>query len=246
MHGARLLTRPGIRQYVMVPLAINVAVFAAAAWALFGSLDGILGQYLAGWPEWLYWIALVVTAALMAVVMFFSFSLVANIIASPFNGLLAEAVERQLRGDLTPMSFNMKAFMADLVRVLKAELRKLVYIALRALPLIVISVIPGLNLAAPVLWFAFGAWMLCLEYLDCPLGNHHEVFPAVIDHMRVHRRAALGFGSLMTVVTMIPIINFLAMPMGVAGATSFYCSHLAESDSSHPGGTDIATPALPG
>lgn len=229
LRGFALLRAPGVRVYVLVPLTINVLLFALALSGLGQALDYLVEQYLAGWPEWIQWLLWLVFALLAVVVVFFTFSVVANIVASPFNGLLAEAVERHLAGELAGMAFSWRALAAELRRTLVAELRKLVYITLRALPLLILSFIPVINAIAPPLWLLFGAWMLCLEYLDCPLGNHGAVFPSVLAEMRARRRLSLGFGFGMTVVTLIPLLNFLAVPVGVAGATSLYCAHVARA-----------------
>ncbi|MEQ8234401.1 MAG: sulfate transporter CysZ [Gammaproteobacteria bacterium] len=228
LAGLRLLRAPGVRGYVILPLLINVALFAAALVGLGQALDYLIESYLASWPEWLQSIIWFLFAVLSAVIVFFTFSIVANVVASPFNGLLAEAVERHLRPELGPMQFSWKAFAADVARTVVAELRKLLYIALRALPLLVLSVIPGVNIIAPALWLLFGAWMFGLDYLDCPLGNHGKVFPRVLEEMRARRAMTLGFGFTMTLVTVIPLLNFVAVPLGVAAATSLYCAHIAQ------------------
>ncbi len=234
LRGFGLIRARGVRVFVIVPLLINVVLFAGALIGAGNLLDYFLDRYLHGWPDWiqwlvdlLEWLVWLLFAALAAVIAFFTFSVVANIIASPFNGLLAEAVEHHLQPGRGAVDTSWRRVLADVRRTLVAELRKLVYIGLRALPLLVLSLIPGLNVLAPALWLLFGAWMLCLEYLDCPLGNHSAFFPRVIDEMRARRPLALGFGLAMTVLTLIPVLNFIAMPVGVAGATSLYCARIA-------------------
>lgn len=222
MRGFVLITRPGIRQYVVIPLLINLVLFAGALTGVGAAVDYALAQFASGWPEWIQWLLWVLAVILSLVVVFFTFSLVANLVASPFNGMLSEAVERYLDPALEPEPFSMQRLLADLPRMLLSELRKLFYIALRALPLLLLTIIPLLNVSAPLLWLVFGAWMLCLEYLDCPLGNHHALFPRVIEEMRAQRRLAMGFGLCMSALTLIPVVNFIAMPVGVAGATSLY------------------------
>ena len=73
---------------------------------------------------------------------------------------------------------------------------------------------------------AFGAWMLAIEYVDCPLGNHGQPYPAVRMKLRPKRRLALGFGGTVMALTMIPVVNFIAMPVGVAAATALYLDEL--------------------
>ncbi|MCP5198393.1 MAG: sulfate transporter CysZ [Gammaproteobacteria bacterium] len=226
-RGFGLLRAPGVRVYVVVPLLINVALFVVALGSLGEAVDYTIARYLGNLPEFVQWLAWLLFATLAAVIVFFSFSVVANLVASPFNGLLAEAVERHLRGDQTAVPFSLGALLGEVARTVLAELRKLLYMVLWALPLLVLSVIPGLNAIAPALWLLFGAWMLSMEYLDCPLGNHGEVFPRVLQAMRARRRLTLGFGFGMTAVTLVPVLNFIAVPLGVAAATSLYCAHLA-------------------
>ena len=227
LRGLRLIRQPGLRRFVIGPLAINIAVFAFAL-ASFGELfQGLIERYLEGWPEWALWLAWGVFGTLAALLLFFAFTLLANVLASPFNGLLAEAVERHLTRPTEPLVFSWKTLLAEAGRALFASLRKLLYFALRALPLVVVSFIPGLNLIAPLLWLLFGAWMLAIEYLDCPLGNHGRLFPAAVEALRMQRAMAFGFGVSLSLLTMIPLLNFLAMPVGVAGATAMYCARFA-------------------
>jgi CysZ protein len=227
LRGARLLYAPGVRRYVLAPLAISIAVFSLGLWGALTLVDVVVDRYLGAWPAWLAWLAWGVFAIATALVVFFTFSIVANLIASPFNGLLAAAVERHLRGLPEAPDHGPQKILAESQRALRGELKKLGYIAWRALPLVVLSLVPGLNLLAPPLWFLFGAWMLALEYLDCPFGNHDRVFPNVLSAMREERSLALGFGGAMALLSAVPLVNFLAMPIGVAGATSLYCARFA-------------------
>ncbi|MGH8120148.1 MAG: EI24 domain-containing protein, partial [Gammaproteobacteria bacterium] len=105
------------------------------------------------------------------------------------------------------------------------------YFALRAVPLILLFFIPLLQFAAPFLWLLFGAWLLALEYLDFPMGNHGLAFPEQKNRLQQKRRLALGFGAGIFTLTMIPIANFLAVPVGVCAATRLYIGHLRNSTS---------------
>jgi CysZ protein len=42
-------------------------------------------------------------------------------------------------------------------------------------------------------------------------------------HNKKRRLAALGFGGGLTLLMMIPILNFAAMPAAVVGATAMWC-----------------------
>jgi len=171
-----------------------------------------------------------VSAFLFAVaallVVFFSFTVLANLFAAPFNGLLAEKVERHLSGTDPTGETDWMALIADIGPSIASELRKLGYFLVRAVPLLILFVIPGVNLAAPVLWFLFNAWYMSLEYGDFPMGNHSLKFPDQLARMRQIRFTALGFGSTLTLLMMVPVLNFVAMPAAVAGATALWVGEL--------------------
>ena len=74
-------------------------------------------------------------------VVFFSFTVLANLIAAPFNGLLAEKVEKSLGGDIPSEDTEWKALVADIIPSILVELRKLSYFLLRAIPLLILFLI---------------------------------------------------------------------------------------------------------
>ncbi len=221
-RALKLILRPGIRRYVVLPLVINVAVFAlliGAGLAWFNSFITTLLPTLPGWLEWLIWPLWGLFVLAILLLLFFTFSLLANLIAAPFNGLLAEAVERELRGaDVLPGTGPWQ-LLRETPAILLAQLGKMVYTALWAAPLLLLFIIPGVNIVAPLLWLAFGAWMLALEYLDYPMGNHGLLFRQQRHRARTKRPLVLGFGAATTGMTMIPGLNFIVMPLAVTAAT---------------------------
>ncbi len=225
LRGFQLLTRPGLRRYVIVPVLVNLILFAALIGfgaSEFGHLVDWLLSFLPGWLDWLRYLLWPLFAVTAALVTFFTFALVANFIAAPFNGLLAEAVERQLTGQSIEQSGGWTRALAETVPALLGELRKLGYFLLWAIPLGILFLIPVVNLAAPFLWAAFSAWMFAIEYMDYPMGNHGLAFPRQRDQLRAHRGSALGFGASVLVATLIPVVNFVVMPAAVAGATALW------------------------
>jgi CysZ protein len=163
------------------------------------------------------------------VLVFYTFALVANLIAAPFNGLLAEAVEKHLTGQSLDDVGGWKAAMKDLWPSIKSELVKLSYFIIRAIPLLILLIIPGINIIATFLWMLFSAWMLTIEYMDYPMANHKLMFPEQRQRLKARRLLGLGFGASVTLLTMIPVVNFIAMPAAVAGATSAWVRDLKET-----------------
>lgn len=112
------------------------------------------------------------------------------------------------------------------VKSIVAELKKLAYLTLWAIPLLILFLIPGINLFAPVAWGLFSAWMLALEYSDYAMGNHQISFRQERKLLKKNRGLAWGFGGGMLLLTLIPILNFFAMPVGVAGGTVLWVERL--------------------
>ena len=214
-EGLRLMRAPGLKRYVAIPLLISTLLFTTAIVAgvhwLEVLLDWLLG-YLPSWLDWLrylLWPLFVLTAVLLV---FYTFSLLTNLLAAPFNGLLAEAVEKHLTGQSMDDVGGWQAVLKDIVPSLFSELRKLLYFILRAIPLGILFLIPGINLAAPFLWVLFSAWMLAVEYIDYPMGNHTLHFAEQRKRLRRRRLLSWGFGGGSLLMTMIPVVNFFAMP----------------------------------
>ncbi len=226
LSGFKLILKPGVRLYVLMPLLINSLLFATAiiygASELNSLIDKLLVQW--AWLEWLTWLLWPIFVIIALTIVFFCFSILANLIGAPFNGFLAEAVERNITGQNIELNSG-QTLIQIIITSVKSEFQKLLYFAIRALPLLVLFLIPMVNIAAPFVWFLFTAWMLTLEYGDYPMGNHEVLFKQQREIFASNRQLAFGFGSGVMLLTMIPVVNFLAMPVAVAGATKMYNDH---------------------
>ncbi len=229
--GLQLITRPGIRRFVIIPLSINVVLFSIAVYFLVTLFDQAIAYFMPDFPDWLSWLETAINwllwplfAVMIFFLVFYTFSFVANLIAAPFNSLLAEKVEAMLRGEPLNDSPSYPAW-ATIKKTIGSEIAKLGYLIKWSVLLLIISIIPVVGLAAPFLWFAFGAWMLALEYLDYPMGNHGHYFKEINQQAASRKSLSLGFGSGMFLLTSIPVVNFIAMPAGVAGAARLWVRH---------------------
>lgn len=233
LAGFRLLLRPSIRPYIVIPLLINALLFASAiAYGahLLGDAIDLMAQW--AWLKWLGWLLWPVFLIIALAAVFFGFTIIANLIGAPFNGLLANAVERTLTGH-SVYEENKLPNPRIFIEAIKSETLKFRYFILRALPLLLLFIIPGVNIAAPLLWILFSAWMLAIEYSDYPMGNHGILFRQQRRRLASKWQAALGFGIGSMILIIIPVINFIAMPMAVIGATKMYLTHF-KTDISNP------------
>lgn len=223
--GLKLVLSPGLRLFVLLPLTINLILFVAligfAVRQFSGWLDSLMGS-LPSWLSFLDFLLWPLFVVLLLMMVFFTFTLLANIIAAPFNGFLAEKVEVVIRGEDTFPPFSWNELLAMVPRTLKRELRKLSYFLPRAIGLLILSLIPGLNLIATPLWLLFGVWMMAVQYIDYPCDNNKVSWDDMLAWLRAKRWQSLGFGGITYVALLIPFVNILMMPAAVAGATLFW------------------------
>ncbi len=236
-RGWSLVWTKGIRRYAFVPLLINILVFATVGWRLFESYEGWLESlsWLDRFGDWalvafistvLKWIGGIILAVVMGLLL----TVLASFLASPFNGLLAERVEAHLDDSKTPASFQLPQFLATIPKALFSELRKLLYLVLWMIPIVLLHFIPGINIIAPFILFGFMAWMYAIEYLDYPLGNQGAGFSEVRKTLGAHRGKALGFGTPLSILVAIPVVNLIVIPIAVAGATALYVEQIKQDN----------------
>lgn len=89
-QGLKLVSQPGLRRFVLLPLLTNLLLFAAAFYWFFSQLSALSERWLSQLPEWLAWLEyLLWPVAIITILLLFSFvfGMLANWIAAPFNGL---------------------------------------------------------------------------------------------------------------------------------------------------------------
>ncbi len=234
-QGFQLLMARGLRRFVLLPIIVNVLVFAGLLWwgtewfhnlllwllppAIPSQHSGTFGQlltFLEGTIRWLLWPLFLLAAV---VVIFYSFTALANLIGSPFNSLLSARAEHHITGKSPPQAPKGKAFLLEAIEAIIDELRKIAYFTLLGIPLLVLFIIPVVQIVAPFLWGLYGAWIIALEYGDYPLGNRGIPFREQRRITHQHSLLHLGFGAGVLCMTIIPFVNLVAMPTAVIGAT---------------------------
>jgi len=217
---------------------INLLIFGGLGWLFYSAigewLDSFtfLDSYAHFWiVEMLGKLLRILVGIVLFLSMGFIFTLLANLVGAPFNGLLAERVEAYLTGDPTEPAPAIMTLVKSVPRLMLSELSKLGYLIIFMIPLLILQFIPLINIVAPLLLFGFGAWMFALEYLDYPMGNHGALFRDVRRAARKKRGHAFGFGAAVALCSTVPIVNLFIMPIAVAGATALYVDHWRDSQS---------------
>lgn len=234
--GWRLLAQRQLLPFVILPVVINSVLMIGLIWLFFANIGTWLEAMLPSYLEWLSVVLIPLLFIMLLVLFYFTFTMLANFIAAPFNALLAEKVEQQLTGEkLTEM--GIAALLADLPRMLKREWQKILYSLPRLVALFLLGFVPVLGqTVVPLLTFAFGAWLLAIQYCDYPFDNHKISFARMRNALAQQKVMNFTFGSLVSLFTMIPLLNLVVMPVAVCGASVMWVREyrrfmLNESDS---------------
>ena len=235
MKGLNIIFSPGIKRYVVIPLAINILLFTVAIWVGFSYVGDLINALMPELPEWLAMIDWLISGLLYLLfgiicilIVFFTFSALANVVAAPFNDLLCSAVARKLGGENVFANADDQPFLQTIVPAMLHEIRKLAYFAGWSIPFVILLVIPGINIIGAVLWFLFSAWMLNYEYMEYPMSQDKLDFDAQRAQLKSRKWLSLSYGGIVSTATMIPLVNFLVMPVAVAGATAIWIEGLKQ------------------
>ena len=227
-RGVSLIQTKGLKRFVLIPLSINLLLFSFAFYVLLQQVNAMVAavqQYLPDWLHWLEYLLIPLGVITLVVGLAYSFTMIANFIAAPFNGLLSEKVEAHLSGRTLPVTTTAD-FFRDVPRMLLREWQNLLYALPRAIILFVLFLF--LPVIGPVLWFLFTSWLLAIQYADYPYDNHKIAFYQMRQQLRSKPTDSFAFGITVNIACMIPFFNLFVMPIAVCGATALWVDKLAE------------------
>jgi CysZ protein len=213
--GIALLGSAPLRHFILIPILINIILYSAALTLGYYYIDSLINAFIPSWLNWLHWLLWPLFFVSFLIVGFFSFTALANLVSAPFYGKLAAKTLTLINSEAIDVSEQ------PISKVMLAESKRLIYILRLAIPLLVLSFIPGINLIAPLLWALFSAWSMSLEYMAYPLENAGILFIEQKKLIKSIRWGALSFGGIAVLGLSIPIINIIIAPAAVIAATIY-------------------------
>jgi CysZ protein len=222
IQGFSKLLTPGLKRFIILPIAFNCLLFIGLFYLGYHYLLPYASHYVDKLPAWLSFLSgmLMVFFIIAFLLLFLAmFTVIFNVIASPFNGLLSEKVQKIFYGKaILPIPFTVMA-----VRSLKRQGQFLRYFIPRFLGMCILFFIPFIQPIFPFIWFLFSAWMLSIQLQDLPLDNNAMSFHDTLQIVKANKMRSLGFGASINFASFIPILNILTMPAAVIGGTMIYC-----------------------
>jgi len=213
--GIALLGSAPLRHFILIPILINIVLYSVALTLGYYYIDSLFNAFIPSWLHWLQWLLWPLFFVSFFIVGFFSFTVLANLLAAPFYGKLAANTLLLINPEANAVIEQ------PIIQVILAESKRIVYILRLAIPLVVLSFIPGINLIAPLLWALFSAWSMSLEYMAYPLENAGILFVEQKQLLKSNRWGALSFGGIAVFGLSIPIINIIIAPAAVIAATIY-------------------------
>ena len=231
-RGFKMLGDKRLWHLIAMPILINALLFIAffaLVWKWLNTFITGLNQQLPSWLFWLDWLIWLLFVFAGLIVLIYLFTFFANLIGAPFYGLLAEKAEKIHTAKEIEGISGIRGFFKLIPYVLKQQWYIIWYYLPRAVLCIVLFFIPIVQLAAPFIWFLLNAWMMNIQYMSYPMENHQLSFAVMKAKFRQRRSLSLGFGSMVMLGMLIPILNLFVMPAAALGGTLLWLEHYSDA-----------------
>lgn len=227
-RGAGLiLGHPRLWLWIVIPFALNVALFTLLVWGTWHYIHGwVFGYFFASgfWLKVLGWIVSVLVWLILAVLVIFLFVPIGALIASPFNDILSEKTEVILTGSTVDESFSLKSLARGIVVGARASLR-LTFVTLALLvPLLLLNFIPVIGqVLYAVLSAAVTIRFLALEFTSYSMDRRYYDWRRRDAFLRRNRARTIGLGTMAWALMLVPVVNALFIPVSAVAGTILFC-----------------------
>ncbi|OFZ17897.1 MAG: hypothetical protein A2X94_12710 [Bdellovibrionales bacterium GWB1_55_8] len=210
---------------ILITLVLYILLITGMQEAARGALLGYLTSIGLDPQGWISWIALLLTKIILFIISALTFSIVAAIVASPFNDILAEKTESRSPTPLVPSPISS---WRNQLRLISIDVLKSVAAGVAALAAILLSWVPVVNFFALLLAFL----LLTFQYISYPQTRRNEGVRDGLRFLWRHSYSCTGFGATLSILFAIPLISSLALPLAVVGGTLLVSR--ARADATHP------------
>jgi CysZ protein len=215
-----VLSTPRVWGYALVPVSMLLLLccgfFGLGYWGAHHLSTWIIGSDPGVWGQIGYWslmIALGMVSALVAVLLALS-------LAQPLSGFALESIAHAQEHALTGKAMPRSSFIVALVSTFKAVVVALLVGGSLLILLFVVSFFfpPAVVVTVPLKVLVCG-WMLAWDFIDYPLAMRGVGLEDRFAWISRNFGAFTIFGVLWALLLVVPGVQLLILPMGVAGAT---------------------------
>lgn len=217
------------RRFVIIPIIINIMLvilifrYGLSGWIVQVLVDMLDARLDAGW-QWLVSVANVI----FNVIAFITISVVAvrigTIVGSPFYGIVAERIDdKYIVGEAVPHV----TVWQSVRNALWYEWRKLILVAIISLVGFILEFIPGIGLLVGSAFVVLSLTIVTLlDYTDVPFSRRGILFRQRFALFRSYLPEILGFALIMVPLSTVPVVNLVAVPIGIIAGTLLYIKHM--------------------
>jgi len=223
-----LRNNPRLLPYIIIPFLINLTVFSGAVYLGLDFFGTTVVEQLPQGDAWywaaLYWLVWTLAVLVTTVLVFFTFTVVGNLIASPFNDLLSERTEQALNDVTNDEVFSIGQFLSDAWRTVLMEAKKMLVFVVAMVLILPLNLLPGVgNGIYTVLAVGLTLFFLSFEYLGFVMVRKHKFFSEQKSYIFARKFLMLGFSCGVMVLLAIPLFQMFCIPLAVIGVTRLWC-----------------------
>lgn len=226
LRGRKIVkSAPHLKKWIIAPMIIDVLAFGAFLYFGFNQIRifvsefsmYVLGSSMGEYFNFLYYPLLVLFACVAFVLCFYAVFILATIVASPFNAVLAEKTLIHL-GYLSKKDSTIAEVLKTSLNMFWVSLLRTVVLLLIGVLLMFLAFLPGLNLLAAYMVFvilAFDSMDYSFEILELNLRRRFQFF-------NQHLIEFCGMGAFVGLTAFLPGLTFVLMPFAVVGSASLF------------------------
>jgi CysZ protein len=169
---------------------------------------------LVGWLHWSYTHIVKFFIYIIALaVMFYTFVVCANVLASPVYDHISEKYQRMFHSNQASSSTR------GILTIMKEEMKKAVFMLIIPLILLFIPVIGSF------LGFVVAAVFIAWDFVDFSLARDCPLFRDRMKTLWKHKFRLMGFG----VPLLVPFVGIMVLPFAILGSTKLYYDTIYET-----------------
>ncbi len=210
-------------KWIVVPGIIYAILFVAGIYFFWHSSGDVINYFfsktgLKVWMQkeqdsWLRFLFIFGQLILHLILMFFYFSwfkYLFLIIGSPVFAYLSEQTDAFIEGKDYP--FNIRQFFKDIIRGISIALRNTLWQTVYTVSILILSLIPVVGWATPVLALFVECYYFGFSMLDYNSERNKLSVPASIDFVGNHKGLAIGNGMVFYLMHGLPVIGWIFAP----------------------------------
>ena len=162
------------------------------------------------WLRFLFIFGQLILQLILMLIYFSWFKYLFLIIGSPVFAYLSEKTASLIEGNEFP--FQLKTYFRDIVRGISIALRNTLWQTVYTISILILSFIPVLGWATPVLALFVECYYFGFSMLDYSIEREHLSVSESIDFIGRHRGLAIGNGMVFYMMHAVPVVGWIFAP----------------------------------